>query len=69
MRTATDDLTAVFASEPPMVKVARAAELTGCCHKSIQRACKAGRLEAVKPGKDYLIPVAALRRWLEKGIS
>lgn len=69
MRTATADLAAAFAAEPPMVKVARAAELTGYCPKSIQRACKAGKLEAVKPGKDYLIPIAALRRWLEKGIS
>lgn len=69
MRKAVFDLDAIFSGEPPLVKVARAAELTGYCAKSIQRACKAGRLEAVKPSKDYLIPTAALRRWLEKGVS
>lgn len=69
MRNATDDLTAAFAAEPPMVKVSRAAELTGFCAKTIQRACKSGRLQATKGGKDYRIPISALRRWLEKGIS
>lgn len=69
MRTATTDLENAFSNEPPFIKVARAAELTGLHPKTIQRAAKRGALESVRPGKDYLISTAALRRWLAKGVS
>jgi len=69
MRTPTQDLDAIIADAPPLLSIKQAAELAGCHPKTLQRACRRGVIEAVKPGKDYRIPSAALRRWLERGIS
>jgi excisionase family DNA binding protein len=69
MRTPTTDLDALFAAAPPFYTCEQAAELSGHHLKTLQRLCKRGVLQAVKPGKAYRIPAAALRRWLEKGIS
>ena len=69
MRTATDDLDAILANAPALLSVKQAAELAGCHPKTLQRACRRGVIQAVKPTKDYRIPRAALRRWLERGIS
>lgn len=69
MRTPTADLDALFADAPALLSCAQAAEFAGVHPKTIQRLCRRGVLHAVKPGKDYRIPAAALRRWLEKGIS
>jgi excisionase family DNA binding protein len=69
MRTANDDLQAAFAGEPQFLKTKRAAELAQCHPKTLRKHVKAGTLEAVKAGKNLLIPRAALLRWLQKGIS
>lgn len=69
MRTPTADLDALLANTSPLLSVKQSAAIAGCHPKTLQRACRRGTLEAVKPGKDYRIPRAALRRWLEKGVS
>lgn len=69
MRTPTADLDALLADAPPLLSCKQAAKIAGTHPKTMQRLCRRGVLHAVKPGKDYRIPAAALRRWLEKGIS
>jgi excisionase family DNA binding protein len=69
MRTAESDLQAAFAGEPQFLKTKRAAELALVHPKTIRGHVKAGTLEAVKAGKNLLIPKAALLRWLLKGNS
>lgn len=68
-RTPTTDLDTLLAGAPPLLKTRAAAELAGVHQKTIERAIRSQKLQAVKPGKNYLIPRNALRRWLEKGIS
>ena len=34
-------------------------------HRTIQRMCARGEIEAIQPARDYLIPDHAARAWLE----
>jgi excisionase family DNA binding protein len=69
MRTADTDLQAAFAGEPQFLKTKRAAELAQVHPKTLRRHVQRGTLEAVKAGKNLLIPKAALLRWLTRGVS
>ena len=53
-------------NEKRAYSIAEAAEVLGVSTPTLYRAARSGQIPCVKIGKRYLIPIAALDRWLQE---